>query len=117
MDKKILLVFIMALGIASGAFAEDFYDNGYTSSGCNNSNHNAGIYLGGQLGISSTHYGSKYTFPGNTVENNKLAGRIYLGYMFSQFISAELAYDYYGRPKFKAVDGIIPKIYYNMVVI
>jgi OOP family OmpA-OmpF porin len=104
MSKKILSAWIMTLGIASGAFAEDFVSNEYASS-YNNSNCNIGIYFGGQLGMSNMHYGSKYTIPGNTVENNKLAGRIYLGYIFSQFISAELAYDYYGRPKFKAVDG------------
>jgi len=34
-------------------------------------------------------------------KSGKFAGRGFCGYAFSQFISTELGYDYYGHPKFK----------------
>lgn len=103
MYKKILCVSILALGLNSIAFAEDaggFGGNEYTSDPIIEPATNAGIYFGAQFGMSRMHYGSQYMIPGNTVDDRKFAARGFLGYAFSQFISMELGYDYYGRPKF-----------------
>ncbi|MEI8055562.1 MAG: outer membrane beta-barrel protein [bacterium] len=103
MYKKILCISVLACSLNSTVFADEPAPGGseYTSAGSN-----AGIYLGGQLGMSSMHYGaSQYLIASNSVENYKFAGRGYLGYAFSQFIAAELGYDYYGRPKFKNTNG------------
>jgi len=98
MYKKILCISILACSLNSIAFADEPAPGGneYASTGSN-----AGVYFGGQLGMSNMHYGSKYLIANNSVENTKFAGRGYLGYAFSQFIAAELGYDYYGYPKFK----------------
>jgi OOP family OmpA-OmpF porin len=103
MYKKILCACVLALGLGPTAFAEDFGGSEYDAVTADSEE--AGIYFGGQLGMSNMHYGSRYTVPGNTVDNSKFASRAYLGYAFSQFISAELGYDYYGRPKFTAAGG------------
>jgi hypothetical protein len=106
MYKKIVCISVLALGLNGVALADDFGANEATSEPINAStNTNTGIYFGGQFGLSNMHYGSKYTIPGNTVDNRKFAARGFLGYSFSQFISAELGYDYYGYPKFAATDG------------
>jgi hypothetical protein len=105
MYKKILCVGVLALGLNGAALAEDFGGSDYDADTSTSISEESGIYLGGQLGMSNMHYGSKYTVSGNTVENSKFAGRAYFGYAFSQFISAELGYDYYGYPNFKAADG------------
>lgn len=99
MYKKVLYISILSFGLSSFAFADDVIDDNSTS------NFNPGIYFGGQLGMSDMHYGSQYMVSGNAVDNIKFAWRACAGYAFSQFISAELGYDYYGRPNFKAADG------------
>jgi hypothetical protein len=104
MYKKIMCTSVLALGLNGIALADDFGGNEATSAPVNDAT-NAGIYFGGQLGMSNMHYGSKYTIPGNTVDSKKFAFRGFFGYAFSQFISAELGYDYYGNPNFKAPDG------------
>lgn len=107
MYKKILCTSILAFGINSISLADDLGTNESTIDANNNSS-NSGIYFGGQLGMSNMHYGpsSGYTtVPGNTVDNYKFAGRGFFGYAFSQFISAELGYDYYGNPNFKSSTG------------
>ncbi|EKE01982.1 MAG: hypothetical protein ACD_21C00011G0007 [uncultured bacterium] len=103
MYKKILCVSVLALGLNGTALAEDFNGSEYSSI----SDSNSGIYLGAQLGMSNLHYGpsSNYTTSSTTVDNRNFAGRGYAGYAFSQFISAELGYDYYGFPKFKNTNG------------
>lgn len=107
MHKKTLYISILALGLNGVALADadtNVDENEYTDT---SSSSNTGIYLGGQLGMSNMHYGpsSSYLLSTNTVENKKFAGRVYFGYAFSQFISTELGYDYYGYPNFKAQDG------------
>ncbi len=105
MCKKILALSILALGLNGIALADDFGGNEYTAT-TTSSDSNAGIYFGAQLGMSNMHYGSNpYTIATNSVDNRKFAGRGYLGYAFSQYISTELGYDYYGYPNFKAADG------------
>lgn len=106
MYKKILCISILACGLNSIALADDIGGSEYTSD-ANVSNNNAGIYLGGQLGMSNSHYGpsSNYLIANNSVDNNKFAGRGYIGYAFSQFIGTELGYDYYGYPNFKNSNG------------
>jgi len=112
MYKKLLCVGVLACGINNVVLAEDFDAskpesqpafNAETSSTDVVNAYNPGIYLGGQLGMSSLHYGphTNYLLPRNGVENQKFAGRACLGYAFSQFIALELGYDYYGQPKFK----------------
>ena len=103
MYKKILCISVLAFGLNGIAFADDLGGSEYTADTSNS--HNAGIYFGGQAGMSNMHYGSQYTIPGNTVDNSKLAARGFFGYAFSQFIATELGYDYYGYPNFKAADG------------
>lgn len=109
MYKKILCISILTLGLNGIAFAEDpgvLGGSEYTSDPIVDSTATkSGIYFGGQFGMSRMHYGPKYTVPGNTVDNNKFAARGFLGYAFSQFISMELGYDYYGRPKFTSPNG------------
>jgi len=102
MYKRILCISILACSLNTTVLADEPAPGGneYTSTGSN-----AGIYFGGQLGISNMHYGSQYLIANNSVENTKFAGRGYLGYAFSQFIAAELGYDYYGYPKFKNSNG------------
>jgi len=105
MYKRILCVSIIALGLSAVAVADDFGGSEY-SSGVS-TDFNPGIYFGGQAGIANLHYsGSKYTLPNSSYDNGyNFAARGYLGYAFSQFISTELGYDYYGRPKFKHTTG------------
>jgi len=100
----------VALGLNSIAIAEDFGGSEYSAD--TSSTYNPGIYLGAQLGMSNMHYGSKYTVSGNTVDNNKFAGRGYVGYAFSQYISTELGYDYFGRQSLN-IQMAIPKIFCN----
>lgn len=102
MYKKLLCVGVLASGLSSAVLAEDFAaDEGASTELVNT--YNPGIYLSGQLGMSSLHYGphTEYLLARNSVENQKFAGRACLGYAFSQFIALELGYDYYGYPKFK----------------
>jgi hypothetical protein len=103
MYKKILCVSVLAFGLNGVALADDLGGSEYTTDTTNS--HNAGIYFGGQAGMSNMHYGSQYMIPGNSVDNEKFAARGFLGYAFSQFIGLELGYDYYGYPNFKAADG------------
>lgn len=112
MYKKLLCIGVLACGLNSAVLAEDFdaskddvqpaFD-AQTQGGDAVNTYNPGIYLSGQLGMSSLHYGphTNYLLPRNSVENQKFAGRACLGYAFSQFIALELGYDYYGHPKFK----------------
>lgn len=117
MYKKILYIGALLLSLNGFALAEEILANnsivdsdGYTNVGGSGglgsdsvNSYNPGIYFGGQAGISNLHYsGSQYTLPRNSYDNSlSFAARGFLGYSFSQFISAELGYDYYGRPKFK----------------
>jgi len=110
MYKKILCVSILALGLNGIALADDLGGNEFSSdSSATTTAFNPGIYLGGQIGGTNLHYnGSSYTSAGTNssyVDDYKLAARGYLGYAFTQFISTELGYDYYGRPKFKNTNG------------
>jgi opacity protein-like surface antigen len=68
---------------------------------------NSGIYFGGQLGMSNLNYGgSSYTSKNSHYKKRYLlAGRVFAGYAFSQFIAAEFGYVYYGYPEFKNDDG------------
>ncbi len=95
MHKKIIHSCLLIFSLATASFA--------FSDGIEEISSNAGIYLGGQLGMSNLHYdGSSYTSATSSYDKHYLfAGRVYVGYAFSQFISAELGYDYYGYPKFK----------------
>ena len=104
MTKKILCLSILTLGLNTAFANDDFTNDAYTEV---DNSANAGIYFGAQLGMSNMHYGpsSGYLLGTNTVDNKKLAGRGYIGYAFSQFISAELGFDYFGYPNFKAQDG------------
>lgn len=106
MYKKILCAGALALGLNGLALADDIGGGEY-SAGIGNADFNSGIYFGGQLGTTKLHYsGSSYTSAKSTYDNKyNFAGRIYFGYAFSQFISTELGYDYFGRPKFKLDDG------------
>lgn len=105
MGKKILCISILVFGLIGAAVADADYASSTSSS--TTSSFISGIYLGGQFGLTNLHYsGSKYTKFDSSYDNAyKLAGRAYVGYAFSQFISAELGYDYYGRPKFKHTSG------------
>lgn len=106
MYKKILCVGILTTcSLNNIAFADDIGGNEYTDA--NNKNGDSGIYLGAQFGMSKMHYSasSGYLNTNNTVDDNKLAGRGYIGYAFSQFIGTELGYDYYGYPNFKNTNG------------
>ena len=117
MYKKILCVSMLALGLNAAALADDFGGGDFASGGGNSSgsefssdsssNSNSGIYFGGQIGATNLHYrGSSYTTSNSSYDDTyKLAARGYLGYAFTQFISTELGYDYYGRPKFKNTNG------------
>lgn len=105
MYKKLLYIGVLALGLSTAVLADEFGGSEY-SSGLG-PDYNPGFYFGGQAGISNLHYsGSSYTLPNSGYDNSyKFAARGYVGYGFNQFISAELGYDYFGRPKFKNVDG------------
>ena len=104
MYKKTLGVCLLSLTFCCAAASADDMDATYDSPAYT-SNFNPGIYLGGQLGYSGLHYGPGYGNPATDVDNYKFAGRAYIGYSFSEFISVEFGYDYYGRPKFKNPNG------------
>lgn len=100
MCKKMLCLSLLAFGLSTSALSYNFINTA--------ANPTEGIYLGGQLGISRLHYsGSSYTKTESSAydKNSPLAGKIYLGYMFSPFISTEFGYNYYGHPKFRNKDG------------
>lgn len=64
------------------------------------------LYAGGQILRSDLNYvHSSYTLPTNTVDDNRWGSRFYVGYSFTDLISAELGYGYYGKPEFKHVSG------------
>lgn len=116
MCKKILCVGALALGLVSliGVALADNFGGGEPPVAAADSNNNVGstdyhpgIYLGAQVGTAKMHYrGSEYLLAKNSYDDSyKLAARGYVGYAFSQFISAELGYDYYGRPRFKDKSG------------
>jgi OmpA-OmpF porin, OOP family len=87
-----------------------------------------GVYVTGQLGYANTHMGNKTNFtdinnntPGNfaftpnnakdtNLANNGFAGRVALGYQFSQNFAVETGYLYLGSKK---VDGSIVKNHLN----
>jgi len=111
MYKKILYLSVLALGLNGNTqvFADDFGGSEFSSgtSASTSTDFNPGIYFGGQAGIANLHYsGSKYTDLNSRYDSGyNFAARGYLGYAFNQYISAELGYDYYGRPKFIHNDG------------
>jgi len=83
-----LSIVVIALLIVEVAVASDSFTNG--------------AYLGAQLGWDNMHYvGSDYVLPSNSIDGNRVGGRVYVGYYFSQFIAAELGYVYYGSPQIK----------------
>lgn len=113
MYKKILCVSVLVLSLNNIALADDLGGGEY-SPGVGNSvsaststDFNPGIYFGAQAGIANLHYsGSKYTTSKSSYDAGfNFAARGYLGYAFNPYISAELGYDYYGRPKFNSSDG------------
>lgn len=106
MYKKILCCVILALGLNTSVLAYDFGGSEYSSGFDSSTDFNPGIYFGGQAGIANLHYGgSKYTTANSSYDSGyNFAARGYLGYAFNPYISAELGYDYYGRPKFKSYD-------------
>lgn len=62
----------------------------------------SGPYVGVQGGWTDMHYsGPDYLLSSNSIKDQKFGGRIYGGYAFSEFIAAELGYDYFGTPKIK----------------
>lgn len=109
MYKKTLCLLVLILGFSSAVFAAEEIGNAgseFTSGVAANdssSDFNSGIYFGAQFGVANMHYsGSKYTLSRNSYDDSyKFAGRGYFGYAFTQYISTELGYAYYGRPKFK----------------
>ncbi|MBU0745057.1 MAG: outer membrane beta-barrel protein [Gammaproteobacteria bacterium] len=107
MYKRILCVGLLALGLNGMALADDFGGEEYSTGAAATVDYNPGVYLGGQIGTSSMHYrGSEYTSSNSSYDDAySVAGRGYIGYAFSQFISVEVGYDYYGRPKFNSTDG------------
>ena len=102
MRKKIVYAASLAFGLLSLIFQTALGDDGLLAEPSN-----SGIYFGGQLGTSKLHYdGSSYTNSKSHYDRHRLlAGRVFVGYAFSQFIAAELGYDYYGYPKFKHNDN------------
>lgn len=108
MYKKLLCASLLALGLNSIVLADDIGGSEFTAGVSSTEGSNSGsIYFGGQLGTTNMHYtGSSYLLPSNSYDNkNKFAARGYVGYAFSQFISAEFGYDYFGYPKFQDVSG------------
>lgn len=109
MYKKIFYVVLLTVGLSGVAFADDFDDEYADDDNTGYFEKNAGIFFGGQIGTTNMHYSPStgYLLPSdNTYDTSyKLAARGYLGYAFSQFISLELGYSYYGRPKFKHSGG------------
>ena len=105
MRKKIIHSVLLAFGLLSVVSQTILGDDELDGSMVEPSN--SGIYLGGQLGMGRLHYSSSsYTSNSSWYDShNLLAGRVFAGYAFSQFISAELGYNYYGRPSFKNRDG------------
>lgn len=85
MQKKLLLTTsILALALSSAAFA------------------NKNFYVGGQLFKTSMNYGgSSYTLSSNGVDDKLWGGRLYGGYSFTDLLSAELGYNYFGKVDFK----------------
>ena len=62
----------------------------------------SGPYVGIQGSWNDMHYsGPDYLLSTNSIEDQKLGGRIYGGYAFSEFIAGEFGYDYFGSPKIK----------------
>lgn len=109
MYKKILGLLVVAFGLSTAAFADDFASES-SLSGSNSSDFIPGIYFGGQFGMTNLHYsGSSYTKndTGGSSYDDKyhFAGRGFAGYAFNQHIWTELGYTYYGKPKFKHTSG------------
>ena len=96
MHRKTACSILSAFGLLSIVSQTAFGDDGLMVEPSN-----SGIYFGSQLGMSKLHYdGSIYTASDSKYDNQSLlAGRIFAGYAFSQFIATELGYDYYGYPK------------------
>lgn len=64
------------------------------------------FYVGGQMLNSNLNYAnSSYTLPSNTVDDSRWGSRFYAGYSFTDLLSAEIGYDYYGKPEFKHTTG------------
>ncbi len=108
MYKKILGIVVLVLGLSQIVLADDLV-GGDDSSGAltadnsvSGSPYNPGIYIGGQFGTTNLHYSGYEYITANSSYDSKyqFAARGYLGYAFSQFISLELGYDYFGFPKF-----------------
>jgi len=109
MYKKVLCLGMLVLGLNQAVLADDLGSSEYSSGSISTTDYNPGIYFGGQVGTTNMHYrGSEYTLPNDvSVYDDKyqVAARGYFGYAFSQFISVELGYDYYGFPKFRHKEG------------
>jgi hypothetical protein len=102
MFKRVLYPFLIAACLSSIAIADDF-DDEYGDSDSLLTSEQKGIYFGIQGGSANMHYdGSAYT-NARSIDDSAyhFAGRGFIGYAFSPFISLEIGYDYYGHPKFK----------------
>ncbi|MDR1057731.1 MAG: outer membrane beta-barrel protein [Coxiellaceae bacterium] len=100
MYKRVLCVSALVLSLNSVILADDF-DGTNTNTGFN-----PGIYFGALVGMANFHYSGSYTTPSSSYDSGfNFAARCHLGWAFNPYISAELGYDYYGRPKFKHNDG------------
>jgi OOP family OmpA-OmpF porin len=69
-----------------------------------------GYYLGGQIGLGNTHYGSSdvNSVTSASIDTNNLAGRLFAGYQFNPNWAFELGYTQFSKTKFsKIVPGDI----------
>lgn len=62
-----------------------------------------GVYLGGQLGYGNI-YQPTLSFTSATDGNGGLAGRVYGGYQFTQYVAAELGYTKFSRTRLNFTD-------------
>ncbi len=111
MYKKILCLAVLAMGLNQAILANDAdigvggndYSTEVNTSNGGSTFYNPGIYFSLQAGTANLHYGSSSPYvTATTYYDNKyqFAGRGAIGYAFSEFISGEIGYDYYGSPKF-----------------
>jgi opacity protein-like surface antigen len=112
--RKLLCLSVLIFGLSSSVLAEDLNVGGddYAAHGgsdvASSALYNPGIYFGAQFGTANMRYSGnlQYTTPTSVYDDKyQMAARGCFGYAFSQFISVELGYDYYGQPKFWNTDG------------